>query len=78
MFTGVLPALHPWVTRANGRARFSSRTVTSTIRETLCGLSGHAFLRHTEPGRIFLQCADCGRETPGWRIDTATVIRARR
>lgn len=53
-------------------------TATTWIRETLCGLSGHSFELHSEPNRLFLRCADCGQETPGWQVDAPPLIRARR
>jgi hypothetical protein len=53
----------------------SLRAVKGLVRHTLCGIGGHDYLRKLAPGRIFLQCATCGHETPGWRIDI--VRRAR-
>jgi hypothetical protein len=29
-----------------------------------------------EPGRLYLQCSECGRETPGWRTGAARRARA--
>jgi len=34
-----------------------------------CLVHGHQDLRHWEPGRLFLRCLACGRETPGWTLD---------
>jgi len=33
-----------------------------------CGLTRHDDVVAHEPGRLFLRCGRCGRETPGWRI----------
>jgi hypothetical protein len=38
------------------------------LRQTLCGLSGHAMMLHFESTRLSLHCASCGRTTPGWSI----------
>ena len=37
--------------------------------QALCGLRGHVYVRRADEGRIFLECVECGQETPGWRID---------
>jgi hypothetical protein len=42
------------------------------MRQTLCGLSGHSMMLHFESTRLSLQCASCGRTTPGWAIEAAT------
>lgn len=39
------------------------------VQRVLCGLHGHDALLHFEDKRIFLRCATCGHETPGWAID---------
>lgn len=36
----------------------------------VCLLRGHDDGSKNEPGRKYLQCFRCGRETPGWHIDT--------
>jgi hypothetical protein len=66
MFSDVL-LLHPLGTRTNG-VHSPNRTVAGGIREALCALAGHSFLLQTEPGRVFLRCAECGHETPGWTV----------
>jgi hypothetical protein len=45
--------------------------VTDRVRQFLCGLHGHDALLHFGQGRISLQCASCGYETPGWDFQTA-------
>jgi hypothetical protein len=37
--------------------------------QMLCAISGHEYLMHVSPNRIFLRCAFCHRETPGWSLD---------
>ena len=41
------------------------------IRHRLCSLHGHDNLMHFEKDRVFLQCASCGHETPGWVLTEA-------
>jgi hypothetical protein len=41
------------------------------LRQFLCGLHGHDALLHFEQGRMSLQCASCGYETPGWDLKQA-------
>jgi hypothetical protein len=38
------------------------------VRQFLCGLHGHDSLLHFGQGRLSLQCASCGYETPGWDV----------
>jgi hypothetical protein len=41
------------------------------IHMFLCGLrlqGGHAFLYRSAKGKLWLECQDCGLETPGWDI----------
>ena len=44
--------------------------VTDKVRQFLCSLHGHDALLHFERGRMSLQCASCGYETPGWDVRT--------
>jgi len=44
------------------------------LRKGLCALSGHDYLLKTAGNRMFLQCPDCGRETPGWRVGRTREI----
>ena len=41
------------------------------MRETLCGIRGHAMMLQFESTRLSLHCANCGRTTPGWAIQGA-------
>ena len=38
------------------------------VRQRLCGLHGHAQLLQFDSDRLFLRCASCGFETPGWQV----------
>jgi hypothetical protein len=50
----------------------------------VCGCHGHDQLLQFEEDRIFLKCASCGYESPGWELTeapptvTATVPHTRR
>jgi hypothetical protein len=46
---------------------FFARTADQ-LRQFVCGLHGHDALLHFERGRISLQCASCGHESPGWEV----------
>lgn len=48
-------------------AGFLSRAAVQ-LRQVICGLHGHDALLHFGKGRISLQCASCGYETPGWDV----------
>lgn len=43
-----------------------------------CLLAGHDDLIAREPGRLFLRCFTCGRETPGWTLGPPAPRPARR
>jgi len=36
-----------------------------------CGLHGHDTLLQFEQDRMFLRCASCGHQTPGWELNEA-------
>jgi hypothetical protein len=37
----------------------------------------HEYLRRVDGDRVFLECATCGRQTPGWTIDVSEQFRRR-
>jgi hypothetical protein len=41
---------------------------TRSLQSAVCGLHGHDPLLQVEQGRMFLRCASCGHETPGWSM----------
>jgi hypothetical protein len=71
MFAQVLPKLLPDVHDFDVRVSRAIGSVRAMVRETACTIGGHDYLLHAADNRICLRCADCGHETPGWRIDTA-------
>ena len=52
-------------------------TTMSWIQQGLCGLHGHDSLLQYERNRIFLRCASCGHETPGWDLSRTPAAPAR-
>jgi hypothetical protein len=47
------------------------RTAGRVVRQIICGVGWHESFKKSAGNRIFLQCVECGHETPGWRIDVA-------
>lgn len=45
--------------------------VLDRVRQMWCGLHGHDTLLQFEQDRMFLRCASCGHETPGWELNEA-------
>ena len=56
-------------------ARVSADTIAFAwwMRRAACGLTGHAMVRHFEPGRMSLECMHCGEQSPGWAVDTRRI-----
>ena len=48
------------------------------IKRVWCGIVGHEYQLHAAPGRIYLQCAACDRQTPGWVIGVLATPRSHR
>ena len=38
-----------------------------------CRLLGHEDLVRTTTGRLYLECMECGRQTPGWQTGKSRV-----
>ena len=47
-------------------------------RRLLCAVRGHEFLLHFGDRQLFLRCAGCGHQTPGWHIEQLRVRSVRR
>ena len=43
--------------------------VLTWVRRGACAVKGHDMRRAFEPDRLSLRCAECGMNTPGWRLD---------
>lgn len=39
-----------------------------------CWFFGHEDWVRCAPGRLYLECIECGRETPGWRIGRSNRV----
>jgi hypothetical protein len=50
------------------RAHSVRKGVLARLSQLYCGLHGHDNLMHFEKKRVYLQCASCGHETPGWTL----------
>jgi len=72
MITDALRTLPPDCTDRESAVLAPFRLARSWVHETTCAMFGHDYLLHAADHRIFLECAVCGHETPGWRIG-ATV-----
>lgn len=70
MFTVALPKLRPHSVDINFNGlRDRLQRACSLARESRCAFRGHDHLLQFTSGRVFLRCATCGHETPGWQID---------
>ena len=43
--------------------------VIDRLRQVYCGIHGHDPFLQFKQARMFLRCASCGHETPGWLLD---------
>jgi hypothetical protein len=48
--------------------------VLDRVREAFCGLHGHDSMLQFEEDRMFLKCASCGYESPGWELNEPRPI----
>ncbi len=70
MFTKALPKLRAHSVHATvDGLKDCLKHVCSWASESRCAFRGHDQLVHFTSGRMFLRCATCGHETPGWQID---------
>ena len=56
-----------WITIWS-RSRAAAAITVDRLVCALCGLRGHAMVRHFEPARMSLLCLSCGHNTPGWTM----------
>jgi hypothetical protein len=52
---GASPGLFSWVWKR--------------VQQAICRLHGHDALLQFDRNRMFLRCASCGYETPGWEVN---------
>lgn len=48
--------------------------VLDRLRHLMCGLHGHDTLLQFDHGRMYLRCASCGHETPGWVLNEGPAV----
>jgi hypothetical protein len=59
---------HKPATVAVGGSPDISSVVLERLGQLVCGMHGHDNLIQFEEYRMFLKCASCGHETPGWNL----------
>jgi hypothetical protein len=64
LFASSLP--HPLTISTTWRQR--ALHLISSLHQAICFLHGHDWLTHFDSRRIYLECAACGRQTPGWNV----------
>jgi hypothetical protein len=47
-----------------------------SLRRLLCAVRGHENYLHFEANRVYLQCLECGHESPGWMVETGGLKKA--
>jgi hypothetical protein len=51
-----------------------SHVVLERLGQLVCGIHGHDNLIQFEQSRMFLKCASCGHESPGWRLPSRRPV----
>ena len=41
-----------------------------SLRRVLCAVRGHENYRRFAADRVYLQCLECGYESPGWIVES--------
>jgi hypothetical protein len=59
------------ISGATEEAHVEGFSVIDRLHQIFCGLHGHDSLLQFEQDRMFLRCASCGHETPGWALNEA-------
>ena len=57
------------ISGATEEAHVEGFSVIDRLHQLFCGLHGHDALLQFEQDRMFLKCASCGHETPGWALN---------
>lgn len=76
MAIGCLQTAPPRMLTFGARAN-RTRPLAQMLRRVFCALRGHDFLLHFERTRLSLRCSTCGRETPGWPVESSRMTRIR-
>lgn len=76
MFTDSLPLILSRPTKLNGdRVRAFLAAASTRAHQAVCALHGHESLLQLERNRMWLRCAACGYETPGWNVENRLSAR---
>ena len=63
------------IARSQPRATRLARRAREGMWRLSCGLRGHLYVLHSEPGRLSLRCFACGAQTRGWIVDVRPAFR---
>ena len=76
MFTGFLPlSLSRPIKLDVDCLRAFLAAAGTRAHQAVCALHGHESLLQLERDRVWLRCAACGRETPGWNVENRLIAR---
>ena len=64
----------PWRAPQTLQGEGFGERVLDRVREAFCGIHGHDNMLQFEQDRMFLRCASCGHESPGWDLDEPRPI----
>jgi hypothetical protein len=59
---------HQSISGEGGESPDISSVVLGRLGQIVCAMHGHDNLIQFEQNRMFLKCASCGHETPGWTL----------
>jgi hypothetical protein len=46
----------------------------ASLTRLICAIWGHEEYVHFEKNRMYLQCIECGHESPGWIVDARRPV----
>jgi hypothetical protein len=74
--TGIADGSSPATTMMRlGRLTALLHHAAQSVRQGICGMHGHLYVLHSEPGRLSLRCYACGAQTRGWVVDLRPACR---
>ena len=45
-----------------------------SLKRLICALRGHEDFLRFEKNRVYLQCIECGHESPGWTVEARRPV----
>jgi hypothetical protein len=45
-----------------------------SLKQLICALRGHEDYLRFDANRVYLQCIECGHESPGWTVDVRRPV----